>query len=234
MTTNMKRTFFTTLFLIIALTVTAQYFPVDTAKLNKAYMTLKQGICTEKTEMDFLEAFPTTWLEFYMTYSYINDENYDISMSQICSEHLITLLGLSHVNDTLLCKKVVNLTIGMKDNGECTSVYQDYLIGYIFKNEDLIINTLSKLRKGHQMEFWQFCWSSTCECNRAEHFNKIYNRNKDKYPEEMEISRIAYQHFYEGINYPNLLPHKEEEHNRKYYNRNYKYNFDDYTDSSDE
>ena len=234
MTTNMKRTFFTTLFLIIALTVTAQYFPVDTARLNKAYRTLEQGNRTAETEMEFLEAFPTTWLEFYMTYSYINDENFDISMSQICSEHLITLLGLSHVNDTLLCKKVVNLTIGMKDNGECTSVYQDYLIGYIFKNEDLIINTLSKLKKGHQMEFWQFCWSSTCECNRAEHFNKIYNRNKDKYPEEMEISRIAYQHFYEGINYHNLLPHKEEEHNRKYYNRNYKYNFDDYTDSGDE
>ena len=55
-----------------------------------------------------------------------------------------------------------------------------------------------------------------------------------KYPEEMEISRIAYQHFYEGINYPNLLPHKEEEYNRKYYNRNYKYNFDGYTDSGDE
>ena len=84
------------------------------------------------------------------------------------------------------------------------------------------------------MEFWQFCWSSTCECNRAEHFNEIYNRNKDKYPEEMEISRIAYEYFYEGINYPNLLPHKEEEYNRKYYNRNYKYNFDGYTDSGDE
>ena len=84
------------------------------------------------------------------------------------------------------------------------------------------------------MEFWQFCWSSTCECNRAEHFNKIYNRNKDKYPEEMEISRIAYEHFYKGINYTNLLPHKEEEYNRKYYNRNYKYNFDDYTDSGDD
>ena len=50
---------------------------------------------------------------------------------------------------------------------------------------------------------------------------------------EMEISRIAYQHFYESINYPNLLPHKEEEHNRKYYNRIYKYNFDDYSDEYD-
>ena len=84
------------------------------------------------------------------------------------------------------------------------------------------------------MQFWQFCWSSTWECNRAEDFNKIHTRNKDKDPEEMEISRIAFQHFYEGISYPNLLPHKEEEYNRKYYNKNYKYNFDDYTDYRDE
>ena len=56
------------LFSSIFSTATAQYFPVDTARLNNAYRTLEQGICTEKTEMEFLKAFPTTWLEFYMTY----------------------------------------------------------------------------------------------------------------------------------------------------------------------
>ena len=197
----MKHFFLTILLLNLLLTTgKAQYFPVDTAKLNKAYMTLKQGICTEKTEMDFLEAFPTTWLEFYMTYSYINDENYDISMSQICSEHLITLLGLSHVNDTLLCKKVVKLTIGMKDNGESTGVYQDYLIGYIFKNEDLIINTLSKLKKGYQMEFWQFYWSNIIDGDyQLEEFNKLYNKNKEKYPAMMKTMSIAFEYFNTGV-----------------------------------
>ena len=234
MTTNMKQTFFTTLFFIVALTVNAQYFPVDTAKLNNAYRALKNGEQTIENEMEFLEAYPTTWLEFYMTYSCIPDERYDNSMCNMCNEHITTLIYLSHINDTIKCKKIVDLTIGMKESGECTGIYQDYLIGYIFSNEKLVLDYLSTLRKGHRMQFWQFCWSSTCECNRAEDFNKIYNRNKEKYPEEMEISRIAYQHFYEGINYPNLLPHKEEEYNRKYYNKNYKYNFDDYTDFSDE
>ena len=46
----------------------------------------------------------------------------------------------------------------------------------------------------------------------------------------MKISRIAFHYFYEGINYPELFPYKNEEYNRKYENKNYKYNFDDYID----
>ena len=226
----MKQALITALFTALLFsTATAQYFPVDTAKLNSAYRTLEQGIYTEKTEMDFLEAFPTTWLEFYMTYSYINDENYDTTMSQKCSEQIIRLFGLSHINESIYCEKIINLTIGLKESNECTGIFQDCLINYIFNNENLVLNYLSTLKKGHRMQFWQFCWSSTSECNRAEDFNEIYIRNKDKYPEEMEISRTAFQYFYEGINYPNLLPHKEEEYHRKNYNRNYKYNFDDYS-----
>ena len=78
------------------------------------------------------------------------------------------------------------------------------------------------------MEFWQFCWSSVTECAAAEHFNELYTRNKDKYPEEMEISRVAFQHFYDGINYPALFPHKKEQYERKNYDKKYKYYFDDY------
>ncbi len=36
----------------------------------------------------------------------------------MCSEHLTTLVCLSYINDTVKCKKIVNLTIGMKETGE--------------------------------------------------------------------------------------------------------------------
>ena len=225
----MKRAFFTALlFTTLLATATAQYFPVDTARLNKAYRTLEQGNRTAETEMEFLEAFPTTWLEFYMTYSYIDDDNYDFSMNQIEKEHINTLFFLPHINDSILCKKIVNLSIGMKHNGEKSDWFLVLLTTYIFNNENLVIDYLSTLRKGHQMEFWQFCWSSVTECAAAEHFNELYTRNKDKYPEEMEISRVAFQHFYDGINNPALFPHKKEEYERKNYDKKYKYNFDDY------
>lgn len=226
----MKRITFTMLLLTALFAAKAQYFPIDTARLNSAYRAIISEERNGKTEMEFLEAYPTTWLEFYMTYIYVSDKNYDIAMSQLCCEHISTLFSLSHINDTVLCKKIVDLTIGMKECGECTSLYQDYLVGYVLNNEDLVLGYLSRLKKGFQMEFWQFCWSTVTDCSRAEHFNDIYNRLKNKFPKEMDISRTAFLYFYDGINYQDLLPHKENEYRRKFIDRNYKGVFDDYTD----
>ena len=224
----MKRLFLTTLmFNMLLATATAQ-FPVDTARINKAYNALASEERDAGTEMEFLEVFPTTWLEFYMTYSYTYSDSLQNTICDMCSEHISALFGLSHISDTVLCKKIVNLSVGMKDCGECTGVFQDYLIGYIFKNENLVLDYLSKLRKGHQMEFWQFCWSTVTECLRAEHFEELYKRNKEKYPDLMDVSRIAFEIFYDGINYPTLLPHQEEAYRRKFININYKSTFDDY------
>lgn len=209
---------------------TAQYFPVDTARINKAYKVLMSGERTTETEMEFLEAYPTTWLEFYMTYSCVYNETAGYPMCDMCSEHITTLVCLSHINDTVKCKKIVDLTIGMKETGECTGYYQDFLIGYLLNNDKLLLNYLSTLRKGHQMQFWQFCWSTVTECGRLDDFLELYNRNRLMYPDQMEMSRIAFEYFYDGINYPRLLPHNEEEYKQKYENRNYRSDFDDYRD----
>ena len=230
----MKRITFTMLLLTVLFAAKAQYFPIDTARLNSAYRAIISGERNIKTEMEFLETYPTTWLEFYMTYNYVDDKEYDIEMSQLCTEHISTLFGLSHINDTVKCKKIVDLTIGMKESGECTGVYQDYLVGYILSNEELVLDYLSKLKKGHQMEFWQFCWSTVTECSRAEAFNEIYNRMRNRFPREMEISRNAFRYFYNGINYPTLLPHKEEEYQRKFIDSNHKKIFNGYLDSQED
>ena len=164
-----------------------------------------------------------------MTYCNVPDEACDNSICDMCTEHTTALFCLSHINDTIKCKKIVDLTIGMKESGECTGVYQDYLVGYIFKNEKLVLDYLSILRRGHQMQFWQFCWSTVTECDRIHDFENLYNRNKEKYPEEMEISCTAFQYFYDGINYPELFPHKKEKYNHKRHDKKYEYNFDDYS-----
>ena len=51
---------------------------------------------------------------------------------------------------------IVDLTIGMKESSGCIGIYQDYLIGYIFSNEKLILDYLSTLRRGHRMQFGSF------------------------------------------------------------------------------
>ena len=154
----MKRTILTIILLtLLATYATAQYYPVDTARLNKAYDALMKKPRTAATEKEYLEAFPTTWMEFYMTYQYINDENYSTKMVKQCNKHIEALFSLKHLNDTTFCEKIANLTIGMKESGEQTTLFQSYLMGYLLKNDKLVLNYLSKLRKGHQMEFWQFC-----------------------------------------------------------------------------
>ena len=228
----MKRQFLALMLLVTTiLTATAQNFPVDTARINKAYKVLMSGECTTETEMEFLEAYPTTWLEFYMTYSFMYNEDDNYIMCDMCSEHITTLISLTHINDTILCKKIVNLSIGMQETGECTGVFQSYLINYVLRNDKLVLDYLSKLRKGYQMQFWQFCWSTVTECNWADVFVRLYNRNRLMYPKQMEMSRIAFEYFYDGIYYTRLLPHNEEEYNRKYENRNYRIDFDDYRDA---
>ncbi len=44
----------------------------------------------------------------------------------------------------------------------------------------------------------------------------------------MEASSIAFENFYDGINYPTLLPHREEMYKREFINKNYNTFFDDY------
>ena len=87
------------LLLTVLFAAKAQYFPIDTARLNSAYRAIISGERNIKTEMEFLETYPTTWLEFYMTYNYVDDKEYDIEMSQLCTEHISTLFGLSRIND---------------------------------------------------------------------------------------------------------------------------------------
>ena len=230
---TMKRfIFFSSLFLVAFLTATAQNFPVDTARINKAYRALEEGTRTLKTEMEFLDAFPTTWLEFYLTYGCLSDDSNDYIMCRMCNRHINTLFGLSQINDTLLCEKIVNIAVGMKESNDCTSIFQELLVNYILQHENTVLHYLSKLRKGHQMEFWQFCWSTVTECNWKEVFWELYNRNKDAFPEQMEISRTAFNYFYNGINYPELLPHNEEEYRRRYEDKNFRYRFNGYMDWS--
>ena len=80
----MKRLFLALILLVTTiLTATAQYFPVDTARLNNAYRAIVKGGNTIEKQQEFLEAFPTTYMEFYYTYQYFEDDNYNLSMAQI-------------------------------------------------------------------------------------------------------------------------------------------------------
>lgn len=55
---------------------------------------------------------------------------------------------------------------------------------------------LSKIERGHQMQFWQFYWSNAADGQSQEkEFEVLYNINKEKYPCLMETMSIAFEYF---------------------------------------
>ena len=54
----------------------AQYVPIDTVMLNKAYRNLMVSDSRENQEAYF-KAFPNNWMEYIATYQYYNDRLQD-------------------------------------------------------------------------------------------------------------------------------------------------------------
>ena len=75
----MKRVSFIALFFATFFsTATAQYFPVDTALLNKTYRKLLKNPQSRELQLDFFKAFPDNWDDFNSTYKYSDKEGYDL------------------------------------------------------------------------------------------------------------------------------------------------------------
>ena len=64
-----------------------------------------------------------------------------------------------------------------------------------------MLDYISQLRRGYQMRFWQFYWSSIVPNKESEdEYARLYERNSREYPEEMNIMKIAFEYFHNGVN----------------------------------
>ena len=197
----MKRIYFTVLFFIIAsTTITAQYFPIDTARLNNAYRVLLQNPQSKELQFEFLNAFPRTWQDFNSTYKYCSDEGYDLSMYSIAYKHIQALGDCVAINDTILCNKLIALSVGATLDADAPNYLQGVLHNIMKRSNDTFMHCLSKIYKGHQMQFWQFYWSSIVDGRSLQdEFVELYNKNKEKYPTIMKTMSIAFEYFNNGV-----------------------------------
>ena len=70
------------------------------------------------------------------------------------------------------------------------------------KKSDVFMYCLSKIEKGHQMQFWQFYWSNIIDGNAkadAKEFKALYKKYKRKYPQMMKRMDIAFENFSGGV-----------------------------------
>lgn len=224
----MKRIFSTLLlFAMIAMSASAQYFPVDTARLNNSYRAIVKGPNTLEKQQAFLAAFPTTYMEFYYTYQYIEGKNYNLAMTRMANRHLTVLQdSLYLINDSVYCNKLVNLAVGMNDTGETTSHLQEITHIAMSKYEKSMMRAIMRLFKAYQLQFWSFYWSSVAYSESwTEHFLKLYGRYFEDYPDVVRTMATAFEYYNGGVCYPEEFPHLQEKQSKA---DGYKYKFDDY------
>ena len=193
----MKR-FILTLLLFATLfsTATAQYFPIDTALLNKTYRTLLQNPQSRELQLDFFKAFPDNWDDFNSTYKYIDKDGYDLSMYSQAYEHIKALAECYAINDTLYCNKLIALSVGASLDVDAPNYLQRLLHNTMKQRNDVFLYCLSEIEKGHQMQFWQFYWSNIVDGqSQKKEFEILYNINKEKYPSLMKTMSIAFEYF---------------------------------------
>ena len=197
----MKRIFLTLLlFATLLSTATAQYFPVDTALLNKTYRNLLKNPQSRELQLDFFKAFPDNWDDFNSTYKYSDKDGYDLSMYSQAYEHIKALAECYAINDTLYCNKLIALSVGASLDADAPNHLQGLLHYTMQHRNDTFLYCLSEIEKGHQMQFWQFYWSNIIDGDyQLEEFNKLYNKNKEKYPAMMKTMSIAFEYFNTGV-----------------------------------
>ena len=192
----MKRIFFIFLFSTMLSTATAQYFPIDTALLNKTYRTLLQNPQSRELQLDFFKAFPDNWDDFNSTYKFIDKDGYDLSMYSQAYEHIKALAECYAINDTLYCNKLIALSVGASLDVDAPNYLQRLLHNTMKQRNDVFLYCLSEIEKGHQMQFWQFYWSNIVDGqSQKKEFEILYNINKEKYPSLMKTMSIAFEYF---------------------------------------
>lgn len=205
----MKRAFlFVVLFMLVVHSANAQYFQVDTAKLNRAYRTLVNEPDKKDKQEAFFDAFPCNWREFITTYGFRSEiyglcphGGYDFTMYSAAKSHIEAFGSISLVNDTVYCRKLVNIAVGGTYEADAPNFFKSLLHRVVHKKMDIMLYTVSRLRKGHQMQFWQFYWSSNGKSDELEkEFAHLYELNVGKYPDMMKTMETAFHYFYNGVN----------------------------------
>jgi hypothetical protein len=129
---------------------------MDTTKLKNAYNELMANPESPGQQMIFFKLFPSTWLEYNMTYIYSGE-----SMWYICAKHSKAFENLyGSIPDSLYFDKLISIAIGGIWKADYINFFQMFIRRVTEEKPHVMLARLSKQTKGYQLRFWQFYWSS--------------------------------------------------------------------------
>ena len=202
----MKQVFYS-IFILLFFTLEAHFSFTDNLHLqvSSAYEELLKSP-SEITEVNYFMVFPDNYNEF-IVWKWQIDNSEGQKMKHI-EEYIERLGQLKTINDSIYCRKLINLSIGANYDSDGLNFFL-----YILKDKmndsklfGIFIDLLSRptWTKGEQLRFWMFYWSSLSfveqgyipkktEEDRRPELNLILKRlkhNKDM----RKIVRLAYEY----------------------------------------
>ncbi len=179
----------------------AQYPEPSPGELCAAYAALT-SLPDSVNQHRFFSAFPEQGEYFTLLYGdnpQLRGSGYDLH--PVCFEHIRAFWNLPLVPDSVFMEKAVRITCGLKFGMGAAWYWQWYLRDAFRRAERVrgILDEVSRLRRGHQMEFWGFLWSAA----NADDRDLLYERNREcireHYPQTADISDRAFFLFHNGI-----------------------------------
>ena len=189
---------------------------VDTAKLNQSFRDLKNFPANYDREKAFFDAFPSSWMEFVLSYQWYPNKAYILDYNN----HIEAFGNLQFIQDTTYCDKLIFLGVGGKWEADATSQLQQILHSQMNNKTDVFFFRLSLQHRGFQLRFWQFYWSSITlpedNLNRVrEDYLKecelLKRKMGAKYLDEVKTMEIAISYALGEITFSkieNNFPHK--------------------------
>jgi len=172
--------------------VYSQFFPVDTTKLNNAYRALEKDQNSPVKQRLFLDAFPSTFDDFNMTYQYYEGNGYDLTMYKKGSDHIMNgLATLNLLPDSVYFDKLIRLSLGGRFCPDAPSYLQHVLETIIKKKPASFFQRLSNFNEGQLISFWFFYFNSRFEKDYVADFEK-FKELKNAFPNVVNAMVIAY------------------------------------------
>ena len=211
----MKKVIITLISFFCAFITNSQCF-VDTAKLNQSFIDLNNFPVTYEREKAFFDAFPSSWMEFVLTYQYYPNKSFELDYIN----HIELFKNLKLIPDSMYCDKLIFLSVGGKWEADATGALQNVLHTKMNNKTEVFFSRLARLHRGFQLRFWQFFWSSITHSEdnlkriRNDYVNEcelIKNKMGKKYPDEVKTMETAFSFALGEITFStieNNFPHK--------------------------
>lgn len=159
-------------------------------------------------QIRFLDAFPHSGEEFELMMGYHPCMD-DLSLYNYGCELVEAFWSFPDTRDSSFYDQVISVTCGMRLEADAPNCWKSHLQDILLRggiDADLLIDRLSLMPEGQQMQFWSLVWSAISDDPEVRQRDYHSGYIRQKYPLMMEIYDNARTVFHDGVNFSGSSP----------------------------